>query len=208
MIKKLQENKNKIIFIVIIISLSLILLYANNLQGLMFSSDNTDSVEETNISQISLAEISDTPTPTVAPAFFYIEVLGEVNNPGIFKIEDSILVFNAIELAGGYTADADIQYVHQFISLSKKVTPEQKIYIPAKGVMINNINISLEPTINNGKFLINTATSSELEEINGIGKVTAEKIIKNRPFSSWEELKTKTGIRQSALEELQSKAIL
>lgn len=205
MIKKLQENKNKIIFILIVASLAVVLLYSNNLQSLMPVTDNLELSAQSEVIPITQ---SNTPIPTIIQTTFYIEVLGEVKNPGVFEVSSPILVFQAIELAGGYTDKADITFVHQFVSLSKKVSPELKIYIPPKGL---NANITTDGLISTGKgdkFYINNATSSELEDINGIGKVTADKIIKNRPFSSWEELKAKTGIRQTALEELQSKAIL
>lgn len=191
----MKKHKNTIIFISIIISLVLLLTYANNLQSILPATDNTNEIITTQISEV-----------TVTPSTFFIEVLGEVNNPGVFEVSSPILVFNAIELAGGYAPNADIPYVHQFITLSKKVSPEMKIYIPPKG---KSIDLGLEPWQGStGFFSINTATSSELEDIKGIGKVTAEKIIKNRPFSSWEELKAQTGIRQSALDELKTKAIL
>ncbi len=205
MIKKLQENKNKIIFILIIVSLALVLLYSNNLQSLMPVTDNFVISSQ---SEVLPTNSSNTPMPTIIQTEFYIEVLGEVKNPGVFEVSNQILVFQAIELAGGYTENADITYVHQFVSLSKKVIPELKIYIPPKGLNASAVPGGLIPTGNSNKFYINNANNSELEDINGIGKVTADKIIKNRPFSSWEELKAKTGIRQSALEELQSKAIL
>ena len=54
---------------------------------------------------------------------------------------------------------------------------------------------------------LNAAAKEQLEEIVGIGEMTAEKIVnyleKNGPFKSWEELQKNVGISAAALSRLQ-----
>ena len=49
---------------------------------------------------------------------------------------------------------------------------------------------------------INTATQSELERVPGIGPVTADRIIKNRPFTTVEDLRTVQGIGGKTFENI------
>jgi DNA uptake protein ComE-like DNA-binding protein len=179
----IAQNKNSIFILICLIILFLIRITPLN---------NTQIIED----QISIN------TPVVnnynKEDHIYIEVVGAVNNPGVFYVTDNILVFDAIKLASGFSSDADLDYVDQYIPLSKRVYSEMKIYIPNK----------VDKLVGGIKFYINTATKEQLIAIKGIGEVTAGKIIDNRPFYNWNDLEEITGIRQDALSELKSKAWL
>jgi hypothetical protein len=54
-----------------------------------------------------------------------------------------------------------------------------------------------------GKLDINTASQSELEAVNGIGPVTARKVIDNRPYRSINDLE-KAGLSKSKIDDLRS----
>ena len=86
---------------------------------------------------------------------YFIEVMGQVVNPGVYEIDEDKLVIEAIELAGGYTSNADLTFVHRNISLSSVVKPTQKIYIPAinEDYIPNSINLLGEQS---GKINLNT----------------------------------------------------
>ena len=94
-------------------------------------------------------------------------------------------------MAGGTTEDADISR----INLAKIVVDEEKINVPAKVVLE-------ESEESNSKMVnINSASVEKLSSLNGIGKSTAEKIVKYREengyFNTIEEIMNVSGIGES-----------
>ena len=53
-----------------------------------------------------------------------------------------------------------------------------------------------------GKINVNSATSSELDELPGIGPAYAEKIISNRPYENLSEFESKSGLYKSTIENI------
>ena len=110
---------------------------------------------------------------------------------GIFEVEDGTRVYQIIEMAGGTTEDADISR----INLAKIVVDEEKINVPAKVVLE-------ESEESNSKIVnINSASVEKLSSLNGIGKSTAEKIVKYREengyFNTIEDIMNVSGIGES-----------
>lgn len=118
-----------------------------------------------------------------------VDVGGAVNNPGIVELPEGSRVYQAIEKAGGVTRDGDLDQINQAILLNDC----DKLYIPTKeegndqilasnnppqGVGLVSRNASSQNQ--EGKVNINTASQQELETLNGIGPVTANKIIDYR----------------------------
>lgn len=59
------------------------------------------------------------------PKFYFVEIKGAVNNPGVYKMDESARVINVIEAAGGTSENANIDV----INLSKKINDEMVIII-------------------------------------------------------------------------------
>lgn len=133
-----------------------------------------------------------------------VHISGAVKNPGILKINSSKRVVDALEMAGGATDYADLDK----INLAAKLHDEEKIYIPKIGEVSNNeISSLLSSGENNnaGKININTADSTELQKIPGVGAKTAEKIINYRSqnsFSSIDDIKNVDGIGDKKFESM------
>jgi competence protein ComEA len=133
--------------------------------------------------------------------FIYIDLKGEVKNPGVYKIEDSSRLFQVISLAGGTTMDADVLA----FNLSLRLRDEQVIYIPSiydEYPMITEINENAE----NGIVNINTASLQELDTLPGIGPTTAQSIIdyrnENGDFSNIDDLISVPGVGEATLNEI------
>ncbi len=123
-------------------------------------------------------------------------ISGQVNNPGVYEVEDNSRVSDLITLAGGLTDKADSDYLAKTINLSEKVKDEEHIYVPSideRGAS-NVSGVSTDSTTTGGKVNINTATEQELETLPGIGASTGAKIIAARPFESIDALKDVSGI--------------
>lgn len=130
-------------------------------------------------------------------SYIYVDVKGEVNNPGVYRLTESSRAFQAIELAGGLTSDA---YTRD-VNLAHILVDEEIIYIPYEGE-----EVSAE--IASSKININKATVEELELLNGIGNVTAQNIVsyreENGPFTSIEDIKNVTNIKDAVYEKIKN----
>ena len=130
-------------------------------------------------------------TSPPADSALIIEVVGQVNNPGIYRISKPIMVLEAIDLAGGLSSGADMNYVHKSLTLSKLVMNNEKIYIPEASETITN---TTSDSVNSTLININSASKTQLDELPGVGDVTAQKIIDGRPYAAIEDLKSLEGI--------------
>lgn len=141
-----------------------------------------------------------------AAAQIYVDIGGQVKNPGVYTVKEGTRVFEVIEKAGGLTEDAFIEQINQ----AEAVTDGQKIVIPSS----EDVQQSLMPQTASGKdssglVNINSADSQTLQEIPGVGPATAEKIIayrtENGRFSSIEDLKNVSGIGDKTFEKMKDK---
>ena len=163
---------------------------------------------------------------------YMVDIKGEVNNPGIYKLKKGSRIIDVVGEAGGLTESADTSV----INLSKKITDEMVIIIYSRqevenwvatkqqeeylqkkclleeeGQVENNACIE-EKTESEKKqpsamVNINTATKEELMTLSGIGENKAEAIISYRektPFQKIEDLKNVSGIGDSTFEEIKS----
>ena len=125
----------------------------------------------------------------------YVDIDGEVKNPGVYQLKDGDRVNDAIIMAGGLTDSAFTKNLNK----ARKLTDGEKIYIPKEGeeseVLSGDSNL-----IN-----INTASANDLMSLPGIGEVYAQRIIDYRnekPFDSIEEIKNIEGIGEKKFEKL------
>src|SRR3990167_4788707 len=117
-----------------------------------------------------------------------VDVEGEVLSPGVYELSSDARVQDALIAAGGLTSDAN----RKAINLAAKIADGQKIYVPAIGetVSANVISGSIAGSNNTSSSIIslNSSSQSDLEKLPGIGPVSAQKIIDNRPYTLLEEL--------------------
>lgn len=137
-----------------------------------------------------------------------VEISGAVEKPGVYKLTTNSRVDDALIASGGLSATADREWVARTLNRAAKLTDGQKIFIPDKtqnsNVIAQNQNLNLK-TETNGLININSATSSDLDKLPGIGPVTAQKIIDNRPYSGVEELITRKILKQKVYEDIKNK---
>ncbi len=137
-----------------------------------------------------------------------VHIAGEVNSPGIIKVNEGDRIIDVVEKAGGFTSEANIDRVN----LAYEVKDEQKIVIPnvndmddEKSIIDENDDFIIDNNNHRGGLInINTATQSELELLSGIGPSMASKIIdyreKSGKFKNKEDIKNVPGIGSSKYE--------
>ncbi len=138
---------------------------------------------------------------------FKIDIKGEVMNPGVYEVEEGMIVNDAIDLAGGLKEDADTTD----INLSQKLVSEMVIVISTKDkrestfeskVSVGSIT-SNKVSDSKGKVSLNKGTLEELMTLTGIGEAKAKNIIEYRsvtPFTSIEEITKVKGIGEATFE--------
>jgi len=206
--KKIYDNK---ILIIIISCIVLLVVF-------LFSFIN---YKDRNIDKISLNTITKTDEVTTKISeLFYVDVKGNVKNPGVYKFEENERVKDAIEKAGGLTKNANTDN----INLSQKLFNEMVIYVYSNNEIKNGNNkldcsticetkvIEVNNCINTNKkdlININTASLEELQTLTGIGESKAKSIIEYREeygnFKSIEDLKNISGIGESLFNNIKDK---
>jgi len=135
----------------------------------------------------------------------FVDVGGAVETPKVVELKAGSRVQDAIALAGGLKATADITNLNRAAFLEDG----EKLYIPAIGEVVADTG---SPVSSQGgsavssKVNLNTATSEELQTLNGVGPSIAGKIIDYRKsngyFKTIEELKNVKGIGDKTFEKL------
>lgn len=154
--------------------------------------------------------------PPEPPREIYVHVDGQVANPGLYKLAEGVRVDAAIKAAGGLLPDASLKT----LNLAGHLHDGMKVYIPAQGedlsalnaqeaasgitgesapgIQGDNAQAAASSKTAGSKVNINTASASELEKLKGIGKKTAEAIVKDRqskgPFKNAKDISRVSGI--------------
>ncbi|HEX2143807.1 MAG TPA: helix-hairpin-helix domain-containing protein [Glycomyces sp.] len=145
-------------------------------------------------------------TTTEAPTII-VSVAGAVNEPGIVELPAGARVADAIEAAGGLTDGAD----PGFLNLARVVADGDLVAVPDAAA-----SEAAAPAPGGdsagGLVNINVAGAAELDALNGIGPVLAERIIEyrgaNGSFQSLDELSEVSGIGAALLEQLRDQVTL
>ncbi len=137
-----------------------------------------------------------------------VYVCGEVMSPGVYTLSDGARVCDAIELAGGFTESAAMDYLNQ----AEYVADSQKLYVPSQAEVTKLIEEGIgfhdgssqspgadvsqtADAASAGKININTASVSELTTITGIGETRAKAIVDYRTeHGSFKDTKDITGV--------------
>ncbi|MBQ9016485.1 MAG: helix-hairpin-helix domain-containing protein [Firmicutes bacterium] len=162
--------------------------------------------------------------PLDTDGIVYVDIGGAVKNPMLAELPSGSRVEDAIEAAGGLKKNADMTSVNR----AQILTDGEKVYIPeegesaesglaggagngsgADGSGFGGGSSGSTPGmvgISGGRININTADVTLLQQLTGVGPVTAQKIVdyreQNGNFQSIEDLKNVSGIGDKTFEKM------
>lgn len=221
----MRKNINKKIIIATIIIVLLLVGYyiyyknSNIYEEFKISSETEELIPYEEEYQDEIKDVEEKKEESEIEEMIMVHITGEVKNWGVIELEKGARVIDAVNKAGGFTEEADIEKVN----LAYELTDGVKIYIPSKNVEQESVittqkyittdsgnNDIVEETemknSNNILININEATQTELETLPGIGPSIALKIIsyreENGKFSSVEDIKNVSGIGDNKFENI------
>ena len=153
-------------------------------------------------------------------AVCFVHICGAVACPGVYLLPEGSRIYQAVEMAGGFLADADQEGINlaQMVADGMKVTvfteEEAETAAEGSGILYPEANPSGRDRTGAGtaalaqkpKVNINTAGKEELMTLRGIGESRAEDIIayreKHGSFQKIEEIMKVSGIKDAAFEKI------
>lgn len=132
-----------------------------------------------------------------------VHVVGAVRRPGLYQLPAGSRVADALEQAGGAAPAADVALVN----LAAPLADGQQVVVPSRAAAgSGSSGAPGERGSGSGPVHLNTASVAELDELPGVGPVTAQKIVDHREkhgaFSSVEDLDAIPGIGAAKIEQL------
>ena len=128
-----------------------------------------------------------------------VHVVGAVRRAGLFRLREGARVADALARAGGPTRKADLSAVN----LAAPLADGQQVVVPRRGPAGA---ATVGAPAAGSKVSLGIATVEQLDELPGIGPVTAQKIVDWRaahgPFRSVEDLDDVPGIGPARVEQL------
>lgn len=203
------KNLRKFYLEIIILSLAIICGLASSV---IFLKSNQSTQEEDVVEEMEPAKPS--------AAKIMVDIAGSVNKPGVYEVAQGARIKDALQVASGLSETADQDYFSRNFNLARLISDQEKIYIPSKievqsGFFSENgkafdytspVDLSIQTTrqIKTNLININLANADELDSLPGVGQVTAQKIIQNRPYKTTEELLSRKIVKKSAWEQIKN----
>jgi len=140
---------------------------------------------------------------TVAEPEIFVDVAGAVNKPGVYSLTGKSRVIDAIKAAGDSAPGADLST----INLARILNDGEQIYVDS--TVVNSSGVRVSKSVHTGPININRATAKQLDELDGVGPVIAQRIVdyrkKNGSFISVDDLQKVSGIGAAKFAQIKAK---
>ena len=143
------------------------------------------------------------PAKPAAAGLMYVDVVGAVRRPGLYRLPRGSRVADALARAGGATRKAQLE----LLNVAAPLADGEQVVVPRPGTataVATPSGVAGAPAA--GPVHLSTATAEQLDTLPGVGPVTAQKIIDYRQqhggFSSVDELDAVPGIGPARMEQL------
>jgi len=140
---------------------------------------------------------------TIAEPEIFVDVTGAVNKPGVYTLTGKSRVIDAIKAAGDSAPGADLST----INLARVLNDGEQIYVDS--TIMNSSGARVSKAVHAGPININRATAHQLDALDGIGPVIAQRIVDyrkiNGSFLSIDELQKVSGIGAAKFAQIKAK---
>lgn len=174
-----------------------------------FSTTTDEDIIDNTVFFTPKVVVDTTAEPSIkhTPHTIAVHITGCVIKPGVIYLGCGGILQDAIDLAGGFTSDADTAIAN----LAMKLSDGMQIKIPSmndsdKNWLIHTGKATCSSSMKNSestpssKININTASITELMTLSGIGESTAKSIVKHREenglFTKIEDIMNVPGIKE------------
>ena len=136
-----------------------------------------------------------------------VHVVGEVQRPGLYRLRDGARIADAVRRAGGARHGADLAA----LNLAAPLVDGVQVLVPSRAATESGATSSSGAGTAGGvagaaAVSLSSATVEELDELPGVGPITAQKIVDYRaehgPFASVDDLDAVPGIGPTRIEQL------
>jgi competence protein ComEA len=149
--------------------------------------------------------------PVLASADLVVEIVGAVQQPGVYRLPVGSRVGDLLTAAGGYGPRVDTARSERELNLAATLTDGVQVRVPSRddaagtggARALSSGAGSAQAT--GSKVDLNHATQAELEALPGIGPATAKKILAARdeaPFASVDELRSRGILGEKTFDKL------
>ena len=140
-------------------------------------------------------------TDAPSRAAVYVHVSGSVVAPGLYVLDGSARVIDAVAAAGGFAPGAD----EEAVNLARTLSDGEQLHVPAQGEAgAPSSAAAVGPA--DARVNLNTADAAELDTLPRVGPAMAARIIQwreaNGRFTSVDDLLAVPGIGDKMLEAL------
>jgi competence protein ComEA len=153
----------------------------------------------------TLSDSGQWPKPAVSDQRIFIELIGEVNRPGLFVYTQQPTIQQVIQDGGGSVSDRSISVPEK----TKLLTQDTSLTIQPNtgGVLLRPEPLTIKALWILGRPIpLNRAAAEDLDRLPGIGSGLAQRIVEYREtqggFSSLEQLKEVKGIKEKTFEKI------
>jgi competence protein ComEA len=166
--------------------------------------DTTDAAMLVKADTVMTSEVRPTTTQAAAAQQVAVDVIGAVQQPGVYYLEGKPRVVDAVQAAGGLAPDA----ARDEINLAAAVVDGTQIRVPHVGEVPAEVSAASDTTAS-GMVNINNADVAALDSLPGIGPTTAQAVIEQRtkdgPFAKIEDIQNVKGIGPSLFAQIKTR---
>ena len=140
---------------------------------------------------------------TIAEPEIFVDVTGAVNKPGVYTLTGKSRVIDAIKAAGDSAPGADLST----INLARVLNDGEQIYVDS--TVVNSKGVRVSKAVRSGPININRATARQLDALDGVGPVIAQRIVDyrklNGSFLTIDDLQKVSGIGAAKFAQIKTK---